>query len=169
MGRRDKPGEDEVDNRFRTVRNRLLARVLAWAALLRKDKLTTHPEKRMSEDERAIRDLIANWIAATKAGDLQTVAALISDDVVFMVPGKAFGKAEFMEASRGMKGMDFEGDSEVLEIEILGTRAWCRTRLMVTVTPPGGKPVKRSGYTLSILRKNADGKWVLARDANLLA
>lgn len=123
----------------------------------------------MSEDERAIRDLIANWIAATKAGDLQTVGGLMSDDVVFMVPGNAFGKAEFMAASQGMKGMDFEGVSEVLEIEILGNRAWCRTRLTVTATPPGGKPVKRSGYTLSILRKDPGGKWALARDANLLA
>ncbi|HXJ00091.1 MAG TPA: SgcJ/EcaC family oxidoreductase, partial [Micropepsaceae bacterium] len=118
---------------------------------------------------RAIRDLIAHWIAASKAGDLETVAGLMSDDVVFMVPGgKAFGKAEFMAASQGMKGMDFEGESEVLEIEIIGTRAWCRTHLTVTATPPGGKPVKRSGYTLSILRKNGHGKWVIARDANML-
>jgi ketosteroid isomerase-like protein len=37
------------------------------------------------------------------------------------------------------------------------------------MTPPdGGTPVRRSGYTLSVLRKNADGQWVLARDANLL-
>ena len=124
----------------------------------------------MSEDERAIRDLIANWIAATKAGDLQAVAGLMSDDIVFMVPGrKAFGKAEFMAASQGMKGMDFEGESEVLEIEIWGNRAWCRTHLTVTVMPPGAKPVKRSGYTLSILRKDEHGKWVIARDANMLA
>jgi len=34
---------------------------------------------------------------------------------------------------------------------------------------PTGKPNVRSGYTLTILRKNVDGAWVLARDANLLA
>jgi ketosteroid isomerase-like protein len=27
----------------------------------------------------------------------------------------------------------------------------------------------RSGYTLTILRKNPNGAWVIARDANLLA
>jgi len=32
-----------------------------------------------------------------------------------------------------------------------------------------GKPVRRSGYTLTILRKERDGRWRLARDANLLA
>ena len=123
----------------------------------------------MSEDERAIRALIANWIAASKAGDLATVLGLMSDDVVFMVPGRVFGKKEFAAASEGMKGMDFTGESEVLEIEVLGDRAWCRTHLTVTVTPPNAKPMRRSGYTMSILRKNADGKWVIARDANLLA
>lgn len=37
------------------------------------------------------------------------------------------------------------------------------------MTPPGGAPLRRSGYTLTILRKEADGQWRLARDANLLA
>ena len=36
------------------------------------------------------------------------------------------------------------------------------------MTPPGGKPMRRAGYTLTILRKEADGRWLLARDANLL-
>jgi ketosteroid isomerase-like protein len=32
----------------------------------------------------------------------------------------------------------------------------------------GGSPTRRSGYTLTIFRKQADGAWVLARDANML-
>jgi hypothetical protein len=37
------------------------------------------------------------------------------------------------------------------------------------VTPPGGtKTMTRAGHTLSILNKQ-NGKWVLARDANMLA
>jgi ketosteroid isomerase-like protein len=43
-----------------------------------------------------------------------------------------------------------------------------RTRLRVAVTPPNGKEMVRSGYTLTILRKEVDGRWVLVRDANLL-
>jgi uncharacterized protein (TIGR02246 family) len=124
--------------------------------------MNAYREEPMSEDERAIRDLIATWIAASKSGDLETVLGLMSEDVVFMVPGrKAFGKAEFAAASRGMKGMDVEGTSEVLEIEVWGNSAWCRTHLKVTMTPPDGKPMH--------LRKNAGGKWVIARDANMLA
>ena len=123
----------------------------------------------MSEDERAIRGLISTWIAASRAGDLETVLGLMSDDVVFMVPGRSFGKAEFRAASEGMKGMAFDAVSEVLEVRVMGDHAWCRTHLTVTVTPPNGNVVRRSGNTLSILRKEANGKWLMTRDANMLA
>src|SRR5215467_11477651 len=123
----------------------------------------------MTQDESAIRHLIATWMDASKNGDLQTVLGLMADDVVFMVPGRSFGKEAFAAASQGMEGMQFEGKSEVQEIEVRGDRAWCRTHLTMTVTPPNGNPVRRSGNTLSILRKGPDGRWVLARDANMLA
>jgi hypothetical protein len=43
------------------------------------------------------------------------------------------------------------------------------TRLTVVVTPPGGSPpITRAGHTLSILKRE-NGKWVLARDANMLS
>jgi hypothetical protein len=43
------------------------------------------------------------------------------------------------------------------------------TKLTVIVTPPGGaQSMTRAGHTLSILTKQG-GKWVLARDANMLA
>jgi ketosteroid isomerase-like protein len=32
----------------------------------------------------------------------------------------------------------------------------------------GGASVSRSGFTLTILRKESDGRWRVARDANLL-
>jgi len=38
----------------------------------------------------------------------------------------------------------------------------------MTITPERGAPVHRAGYTLTILRKQEDGRWVLARDANLV-
>lgn len=44
-----------------------------------------------------------------------------------------------------------------------------RNHLDLTITPEGGTPARRAGYTLTILRKQTDGRWVLTRDANLLA
>jgi uncharacterized protein (TIGR02246 family) len=123
----------------------------------------------MSEDERAIREIIGKWMAASKAGDSATVLSLMADDVVFMVAGqKPFGKEAFADKSDEMKNVLIEGNADVQEVEVLGTRAWCRTHLTVTVTPPKGKAMRRSGYTLTIFRKEPGGRWVLYRDANLL-
>jgi uncharacterized protein (TIGR02246 family) len=121
----------------------------------------------MTEDERAIRRLVETWIAA---GDLPTVLSLMADDAVFLVPGqKPFGKEAFAAASAGMKDLRLDGKSDIQEIRVLGDWAWLRSYLEVTATPPGAaKPVRRSGYTLTILRKTPDGRWLLARDANLL-
>ena len=123
----------------------------------------------MTDDERAIRSLIDTWMEASKAGDLKTVLSLMTDDVVFMVPGKEpFGKAEFAVTSEGMKNVRVEGQSEIKEPKVLGDWAYMRNHLRITVTPPNGQPMRRSGYTLTIVRKQPDGRWRLARDANLL-
>jgi len=124
----------------------------------------------MSEDERAIRDVVETWMRASTSGDFSTVLGLMTDDVVFMVPGRPpFGKEAFAAASDGMKGVTLEGTSEIQEIQVLGDWAYLRNRIEMTMTPESGAPIRRSGYTLSILRKESDGRWRLARDANLLS
>ena len=123
----------------------------------------------MSPDERAIRELVDTWMKASRAGDTETVLSLMSDDVVFMVPGREpFGKQTFAANSRSMDGVRLEGAADIRELKVLGDWAWLRNFLEITITPPGGAPVRRSGFTLTILRKEPDGRWVLARDANLV-
>jgi uncharacterized protein (TIGR02246 family) len=124
----------------------------------------------MTDDERAIRELVATWFTATKNGDLSTVLSLMTDDVIFMVPGRQpFGKEEFAAASEGMKNVRIEGTSDIQEIQVLGDWAYLRNYLKVTMElPDAGTSMRRSGYTLTILRKESDGCWRLARDANLL-
>ena len=124
----------------------------------------------MSDDERAIRELIETWMAASFSRDIPKVLGLMADDVVFMVPGQEpFGKEAFGTKARGLDDAKVEGKSEILEVVVAGEWAWCRTQLEVTSTPPNGKRNRRSGYTLSIFKKKPQGQWVLARDANLLA
>ena len=123
----------------------------------------------MTEDERAIRDLVATWMKASEAGDLATVLSLMTDDVIFLVPGREpFGKEAFAAASQSMKDVGMQGTSDIRELKVLGDWAYLRNHIEVTMTPPGGTPVRRAGYTLTILRKETDGRWRLARDANLL-
>jgi uncharacterized protein (TIGR02246 family) len=124
----------------------------------------------MDNDEQAIRDLVDRWMTASKSGDVATVLDLMTDDVIFMVPGREpFGKEAFAASSNAMSGVKMEGASEIRELRILGNWAYLRNHIQIKVTPPGGQPMERSGFTLTILQKQADGRWLLARDANLLA
>ncbi len=124
-------------------------------------------------DEQEIRQLVATWMAASKAGDVDTVLSLITDDVVFLQPGQpVMRKADFSEQLEKQLGPDapaIDGQSEPQEIQICGNWAFMWAKLSVSITPPGGaKPLKRAGHTLTIFRKQ-NGQWKLARDANLLA
>jgi len=127
----------------------------------------------MSNDEQKIRDLVATWMRATQRGDLPEVLRLMAEDVVFLTPGNPpmRGRDAFAAASREMAPkMSFEGASEIQEIRITGDWAYCWSELTVTMTPrDGGEAKRRSGQTLTILRRNTHGAWVVFRDANLLS
>jgi uncharacterized protein (TIGR02246 family) len=124
----------------------------------------------VTEDESAIRDLVSDWMAASRARDTQKVLALMADEVLFLTPGREpFGKEQFRNDSEAMKQARLDGTANVLEIHVRGDWAWLRCFIDISVTPPGGDPVRRSGHTLSILRKQPDGKWLLLRDANLVS
>lgn len=124
----------------------------------------------MTTDEQQIRDLIAAWLEASKANDTAAVLRLMTDDVVFMVPGRPpFGKAEFAEAARAQSSqhMQIEGDHQVLELQVLGDWAFMRAHLQVTIRLTDKPPVVHAGNTLTLFRRQ-EGRWLLARDANLL-
>ena len=128
----------------------------------------------MDSDEEQIRELVQTWMSATKAGELDTVLSLMADDVVFLIAGQPpmIGKAAYAAAARGQPNQErprFDGRSEIQEIKVLGDWAYMWTKLRVVVTPPGGgRSITRAGHTLTILKKH-NGKWVLARDANMLS
>jgi uncharacterized protein (TIGR02246 family) len=126
----------------------------------------------MQSDEEQIRQLVATWMAATKAGDVDTVLDLMAEDVVFLVPGRPpMRKDEFAAAARAQSGQGapkVDGTSEIQEIKVAGDWAFMWTELTVVATPPDGSPpIERAGHTLTVLKKEK-GKWLLARDANLL-
>jgi len=124
----------------------------------------------MSEDEQAIRDLVDTWMDASRRGDTATVLDLMTDDVLFMTASREpFGKEAFRQTSEAMRDVRMEGRADIQEIEVIGDWAWIRNRLDLTITPAEGEPLRRSGYTLTILRKGSDGRWRLFRDANLVS
>jgi uncharacterized protein (TIGR02246 family) len=128
----------------------------------------------MTDDERAIRDVVARWQAASRAGDVDTVLGLMTDDVVFLLPGRPpMRKPEFAAASRAQStpgaAMKIDGENEIQEVQVAGEWAFMWARLRVVATPADGSPpMERAGHTLTVFRREGGG-WRLARDANLLA
>ena len=125
----------------------------------------------MNTDEQQIRGLVATWMEASKSGDVETVLTLMSDDVVFLRGGHApMDKQEFARTARAQAdgGPQFDGASDIREIRIMGEWAFAWSQLSVKATMPDGAQKQLAGPTLTIFRK-LDGKWVLARDANMLA
>ena len=103
----------------------------------------------MTDDERQIRRLVDSWIAASVAGDVPGLLKLMTDDVIFMTPGRPpFGRAEFAADAERNKGAAVDARAEIQEIEIIGSRAVIRNLIEVVLTAPGASPRRMSGYTL---------------------
>jgi uncharacterized protein (TIGR02246 family) len=125
----------------------------------------------MGSDEQAIRDVIANWKRATLERDDAQLASLMAEDAVFLTPGNPpmRGRDTFMRLLPALQRFRVDSSSDIEEIRVTGEWAYCWTSLRVVATPlDGGPAIRRSGNTLSIFQKEKDGRWVLARDANML-
>ena len=127
----------------------------------------------MQNDEQSIRELVTEWQKAAAAGDLSKLLDLMAEDVVFYVVGQPpmRGREAFAAAFRAaVQQVRIESTATIEEIQVAGNFAHLANHLTVTMTPLQGGPImRRSGYTLTILRKEPDGRWVLYRDANMLA
>jgi len=126
-----------------------------------------------SAAEAAIREVVETWHRATAAGDLTRILSLMTEDAVFLVPERPpmRGRQAFERAFTTLtETHTITSKAQVREVVTSGDLAYAWSQLTVTTTPrEGGQPVERSGPTLSIFRRQPDGRWVLVRDANMLA
>jgi len=133
---------------------------------------TKKPNSLEQDDEQKIRDLIAIWQRFTAAEDLPQLLRLMAEDVVFLIPGHPpmRGRDAFAAGfQKAVQQFHFDSSAEIQEIRVAEYWAYSWSHLTIGMTPRnGGAPMRRAGYTLSILRKEPDGCWVLARDANML-
>jgi len=126
----------------------------------------------MSADEEKIRAIFPAWQKASLDGDIETLRTLMAEDIIFLTAEFApiRGREAFLEMSRtGPKPFHIDFDGELRELEIIGDWAYTWNHLKVTVVPvEGAAPIRRSGEIMSILHKEANGAWVIKRDANML-
>ena len=123
-------------------------------------------------DEDAIRKVHASWINAVNAGDLARLLTLMTDDVVFLNPGREpIGQREFPNGFlTGHQRSWIHCVSEIEEVAVFGEVAYTRCRDSLSVKPrTGGEATDLAGHRITIYRKQPDGAWLLARDAHTLS
>ena len=126
----------------------------------------------MGSDEDAIRSAHKAWIEAVNDGNLQRLLALMTEDVVFLNPGQApLGRQEFpANFTSAHRQYQIRCISELEEIRVAGAFAYTMCRDSLSLTPrSGGANRELRGHRITLYRKHADGRWLLARDANTLA
>jgi uncharacterized protein (TIGR02246 family) len=126
----------------------------------------------MGSDEQAIRDVHTTWIDAVNAGDLVTLLALMAEDVVFLNPGHApFGRDGFPAGfSAAHQQSRIRCISELENVVIAGEVAYTISTDSLSAIPrAGGESTELAGHRLTLYRKQPDGRWLLARDANTLS
>jgi uncharacterized protein (TIGR02246 family) len=126
----------------------------------------------MGIDEGAIREVHSSWIDAVNAGDLARLLTLMTDDVVFLNPGKEpVGRREFPNGFLiGHQRSWINCVSEIVEVAVFGEVAYTRCRDSLSVKPrAGGEATELAGHRITIYRKQPDGIWLLARDAHTLS
>ena len=124
----------------------------------------------MAYDEREIREVHSTWISAVNAGDLLRLLALMTDDVVFLNPGQApFGQDGFSaNFSAAHQQARINCISELEDVVVVGEVAYTLSRDSLSVTPrAGGEAMQLAGHRITVYRKQPDGRWLLARDANV--
>ena len=125
----------------------------------------------MRPDELAIRELHSIWIDAVNAGDLARLLTLMADDVVFLNPGEeGLGRDGFSaKFSAAHQQLRICCVSELMDVVVVGEVAYTLSRDSLSVSPRGGEESWLAGDRMTIYRKQPDGRWLLARDANVLS
>ena len=122
--------------------------------------------------EQDIKYVMDEWRRLTAQGDLDGLLALTTYDVVFLTPGNPpIRRKEFAEGFRQVSAKArIESTQDVRDIRVSGDIAYAWSELSVVLTPnddPGNK-WENSGHVLTVFHRSATGKWLLARDANLM-
>jgi len=112
-----------------------------------------------------------DWRRLTAEGNLDGLLSLLSDDVIFLTPGNPpITKQDFAAGFREVAAKArIESTQDVKELRVSGEIAYAWSHLTIVLIPnDGGKRSESSGHVLSVYQRSPSGKWLLARDANLV-
>ena len=119
-------------------------------------------------DIAAIEEIWDNYVLAQNTGDLELYMSLMADDVIKMPPDKpAFSGKELLreKKEKGYANNTYEMAIYNEEVQVDGDLAFSRGTYTVSKTPKaGGDTAYVDGKYLTILKRQADGSWKIARD-----
>lgn len=123
------------------------------------------------DDEQAIRKLTEDWLAAVKAKDIARLKDMVTEDAVFLPPGRPPIRGRHaVEAMYNLFLPQFssiEQTASIEEVQVAGDWAFTwGTEKFVLALKAGGAPIQMEGKGMSILRRQPDGSWKFARGIN---
>jgi uncharacterized protein (TIGR02246 family) len=126
-------------------------------------------EERKKADIAALREILNKYAAMCHAGDLEGWLSLWTDDGIQMYPG-APSRVGKEQIRAGMKPafdqfiLKIAITSE-MEAKVSGNLGFARGTYTLSMVPKaGGEETKFDGKYLTILEKQRDGSWKIARD-----
>ncbi len=129
---------------------------------------STHRSTEVEADITTIKEILEQYKSTWESGDLDLWISLWTDDAIEMVPNRPalIGKEQMLEMWKPFfEKFIMKLPMPPKEIVVAGDWAFCRGTYLFSVTPKaGGETDTRAGKYLSILEKQADGSWKIARE-----
>jgi len=128
---------------------------------------STPPDTRAA-DEKAIRDLDAEWSKAAASKDLDATVSYYSDDASLLAPNLPIATGN--HAIRAVWSPLLSSDVSLswaankAEVARSGDLAYLLGVYQMTMKSPQGKPVTDNGKFVEVWKKQTDGKWKVAAD-----
>jgi uncharacterized protein (TIGR02246 family) len=121
--------------------------------------------------EKELREALAAWLRATDADDAEALLPLVALDAVFLAPGRA--PVEGREAWKSAReprpgGVHFHCDVQQVAAYGEAGHAWGEVALVIPAAE-GAPEIRVEGHTMWLFRKDAAGRWLMAREARMLA
>lgn len=111
-------------------------------------------------------DTVTRFVEAMNRQDLETALNMYEPGATLIVePGKAVnGTVELRQALAGMLELKPSLSTETYELVQAGDLALYCGRWLLTGTDPNGAVVEMRGSSSDVLRRQADGSWLIALD-----
>lgn len=123
--------------------------------------------KKRNQDIEAVEQLAETWRSGWLAGDADLLLSLYASDCVLMPQDQpvVVGKGAIRPLYEAvLKQFDFQSDGAVKEIVVSGAMGYFCSAYSLTATPKaGGEPMKITGKSLFIVRRELGGAWKITR------